>query len=123
MAAVQLAARLNLPPEGSNYEVFNMSDHDEYFAMKVGKLDGYVACDPWGSMAVYEKTGYIMESDVPSRLPEDQRGNCCAYTMRKAFVEEHPALAKRMIIAPPCNLPITLSAFLCVWPAAVRWRS
>jgi NitT/TauT family transport system substrate-binding protein len=96
---VHMARRLNVPLEGSNYEVFNMSDRDEYFAMKVGKLDGYTACDPWASMAVYEKTGYIMEADLPSKLPKVRQGICCAYSMRRAFVNEHPSLAKRMIVA------------------------
>jgi NitT/TauT family transport system substrate-binding protein len=96
---VTMARRLGLPVEGANYEVFNMSDQDEYFAMKVGKLDGYTACDPWGSMAIYEKTGHILEADLPSRREEGQRGICCAYTMSKAFVEKHPALAERMLLA------------------------
>lgn len=96
---VHMARRLGIPIEGSNYEVFTMSDHDEYFAMKVGKLDGYTACDPWGSMAVYEGTGRILEADLPSLLSEEQQGICCAYTMRRAFVDQHPALAQRMIVA------------------------
>ncbi|MDR0648910.1 MAG: ABC transporter substrate-binding protein [Synergistaceae bacterium] len=96
---VRMARRLNLPAEGTNYEVFNMSDHDEYFAMKVGQLDGYTACDPWASMAIYEKTGRILEADLPSLLPDKDRGICCAYIMRQSFIREHPALAVRMIIA------------------------
>jgi NitT/TauT family transport system substrate-binding protein len=96
---VHMARRLSVPVEGKNYEIFNMSDHDEYFAMKVGKLDGYTACDPWASMAVYEKTGYIMDTDLPSLLAPEQQGICCAYTMRRSFVKERPELAKRMIIA------------------------
>jgi NitT/TauT family transport system substrate-binding protein len=94
-----MARRIGVPLEGSNYEIFNMSDRDEYFAMKVGKLDGYITCDPWASMAVYEKTGYIMAADLPSLRKAEQQGICCAYTMSRAFVEGHPELAKRMIIA------------------------
>jgi NitT/TauT family transport system substrate-binding protein len=96
---VRMARRLNLPVDGSNYEVFNMSDHDEYFAMKVGQLDGYTACDPWASMAVYEKTGHILDVDEPSRLSKEDQGICCAYAMRQSFVKDHPALAQRMVIA------------------------
>ncbi|GHV38259.1 lipoprotein [Synergistales bacterium] len=96
---VRMARRLNLPLEGSNYEVFNMSDKDEYFAMKVGQLDGYTACDPWASMAIYEKTGHILGVDEPALLSEEDQGICCAYAMRQSFIKDHPALAQRMTTA------------------------
>lgn len=95
---VILAKRLGIPKETSKYENFDMKDADEYLAMKTGKLDGYTCCDPWGSMAEYEKTGHILASSSP-KLESGNLGVCCVYSMRKGFAEEHPELAKKMLLA------------------------
>ncbi|OPX82422.1 MAG: taurine transporter substrate binding subunit [Pelotomaculum sp. PtaB.Bin013] len=94
---ISMAKGLGLPIEGKYYEVLNMADKDEYFALKAGKLDGYTACDPWGSMAQYEKTGHILA--VSGKLPSGEWGECCAYNLNKNFANEHPELAKLMILA------------------------
>lgn len=94
---ITLARALGLPIEGKNYEVFNMADKDKYFAMKAGKLDGYSTCDPWGSMAEYEKSGHILA--VSKKLDNGEWGECCAFTANRNFVNEHPELAKKMILA------------------------
>lgn len=96
-AWIQLAKNINIPVEGSNYKTVDMSSNkDKYLALKAGKIDGFTTCDPWGSMAEYEKTGKIMGTYTKI---EDQWGSCCAYTMNKNFVKDHPALAKKMIVA------------------------
>jgi NitT/TauT family transport system substrate-binding protein len=94
---IVMAKRLGLPIEGANYEVLNMADKDEYFALKAGKLDGYTACDPWGSMAEYEHTGHVL-AESP-KLPSGEWGECCAYHMSKKFASEHPELAKIMVLS------------------------
>ena len=35
----------------AKYETFVMADKDEFLAMKTGRLDAYLTCDPWASMA------------------------------------------------------------------------
>jgi NitT/TauT family transport system substrate-binding protein len=94
---VNFANQLGIPVEGKNYEVLNMADKDEYFALKAGKLDGYTACDPWGSMAEYEQTGHVIAENP--RLPSGEWGECCAYHMSKQFATEHPELAKLMVLS------------------------
>ena len=94
---VNMARTLGLPIEGKNYEIFNMADKDKYFALKAGRLDGYSTCDPWGSMAEYEKTGHILAAST--KLPSGEWGECCAFTMNRNFVTEHPELAKLLIVA------------------------
>lgn len=94
---INMANKLGLPIEGKNYTVLNMADKDEYFALKAGKLDGFAACDPWGSMAEYEKTGYIMAT--MDKLPSGEWGECCAYNLNKNFATEHPELARLMVLS------------------------
>lgn len=94
---IQYAHKLGLPIEGKNYEVLNMADKDEYFALKAGKLDGYTACDPWGSMAEYEQTGRVL-AESP-KLPSGEWGECCAYHMSKQFAADHPELARLMVLS------------------------
>ncbi len=43
---INMANELGLPIEGNHYEVLKMSDQDEYFALKAGKLTAYTTCDP-----------------------------------------------------------------------------
>lgn len=94
---IQWARELDIPIEGTNYEVFDMADKDEYVALKAGKVDAYAACDPWGSYAEYEKTGQILKARL--ELPNGEFGQCCVLSMRKSFVDEHPELARLMITA------------------------
>lgn len=94
---IVMAGKLGLPIEGANYEVLNMADKDEYFALKAGKLDGYAACDPWGSMAEYENTGHVLAT--MDKLPSGEWGECCAFNLNKNFAAEHPELAKLMVLA------------------------
>ncbi len=94
---ISMAKELGLPVEGKNYEVLNMADKDEYFALKAGKLDAYTACDPWGSMAQYENTGHVLA--VNGKLPSGEWGECCAFNLNKNFANEHPELAKLMVLA------------------------
>jgi len=94
---IQFAEELGIPKEGSAYEIFNMTDKDEYLALKTGQLDGYTACDPWASMAEYEKTGHILA--VSRQLPSGEWGSCCVLSMNKGFYIDHPELAMKLIQA------------------------
>lgn len=92
-----MAKELNIPVEGSNYDAINMNSiQDSYVALKSGQIKGYTACDPWGSMAEYEKVGKIMKEYVG---PEGDMGLCCAFTLNKNFVKEHRKLAEKLVQA------------------------
>ena len=94
---VEMSNKLHIPVEGSKYSPVDMADlKDKYLAFKAGKIDGYTTCDPWGSMAEYEKTGHILST---FSKPGGEWGVCCFYSMNKNFEKQHPNLAKKMILA------------------------
>ena len=90
--------QLNIPRDITNYENFSMSDSDAYFAFKLGQLDGYGACDPWGSMAEYEDTGKVLKRQNTDR-EADGHGTCCKVCMNYNFAKAHPKLAERILLA------------------------
>lgn len=90
--------QLNIPRDITNYENFSMSDSDAYFAFKLGQLDGYGACDPWGSMAEYEDTGKVLKRQNTDR-ESDGHGTCCKVCMNYNFAKAHPKLAERILLA------------------------
>ncbi|WP_031483265.1 ABC transporter substrate-binding subunit SaoX [Maridesulfovibrio frigidus] len=95
---VGFTAANNIPVDPAKYEVFAMADKDEFIALKTHSLDGYLTCDPWGSMAEYDGCGWIMETF--SKLPStNDWGVCCVLAMSNEFGKEHPELAKKMIQA------------------------
>jgi ABC-type nitrate/sulfonate/bicarbonate transport system substrate-binding protein len=94
---VEWTKELGIPSDISNYQNFSMSDSDEYFAFAAGELDAFICCDPWGSMAEYEKTGWIMarqNTDRPSG-----HGTCCKVAMNYDFAKKYPELASRLLLA------------------------
>lgn len=91
------ADQLGIPADITQYENFNMSDQDEYFALKAGKLDAYICCDPWGSMAEYEGTGWSMIRQNTTR--DGELGTCCKVAMHTNFAKAHPELAERVLLA------------------------
>lgn len=65
--------------------------------MKTGELDATLMCDPYASKAEYEKCGCILHTFL--QLPSGEEGVCCVLSMRKGFADEHPELARKMILA------------------------
>ncbi len=94
---ISMSSRLGIPVDLKKYENFTMTDKNEYVALKTGQLDAYTTCDPYGSMAEYEGTGHILATD--DKLPNGTWGDCCGFMMRKGFAQEHPELAKKMVLA------------------------
>jgi NitT/TauT family transport system substrate-binding protein len=93
---VAIATQLGIPWEFSNYNtVATISDHDDYLALVAGKLDAFIACDPWGSMAEYNHVGWIASTYL--KLPDGSWGSCCDLSMRDGFIEEHRELAKACV--------------------------
>ncbi|MBU5675998.1 ABC transporter substrate-binding protein [Alkaliphilus sp. MSJ-5] len=96
------AEELGIPVELENYEVVDMSDKDKVFALKAGQLDAFSACDPYGSLVEFEGFGRIMATGWGAHVSEDMEegwGICCIYAMNNDFLEEHPELAKRLVLA------------------------
>ncbi|WZL74964.1 ABC transporter substrate-binding subunit SaoX [Clostridiaceae bacterium 35-E11] len=88
---------LNLPTDPEKYQLVTMgSDADKYLALSSGQIKGFTCCDPWGSMAEFEGTGKIMATYMEM---DDKMGECCVLSLNKKFVEEHPALAKKITLA------------------------
>jgi len=94
---VEWTTQLGLPTDVESYQVFFMSDSDAYFALAAGRLDAFICCDPWGSMAEYEKTGRILIRQSTDR--PWGHGTCCKVAMNYEFAQKHPELAKRMLLA------------------------
>ncbi|MFI3271076.1 MAG: ABC transporter substrate-binding subunit SaoX [Pseudomonadota bacterium] len=88
---------LPLDPKESGIENFSMSDKDAYLAFRAGHLDGFDTCDPWGSMAQYEKTGDILTTFTGLRNAE--RGTCCILTLNQNFINDHFDLAVTLVQA------------------------
>lgn len=87
-----------LPADSSKFQTVNMdSGKDSYLAMKSGKIKGFVTCDPWGSMAEYEKTGRIIASTQYHAKKTGKNYNCCSFSLNKNFIKEHPELAKKIV--------------------------
>lgn len=94
---VEFASEFNIPIDVNQYENYIMNDRDEYFAFKTGQLDAYICCDPWGSMAEYEGTGWSMIRQDTER--DNGMGTCCKIAMHRNFADKHPELAKRVLLA------------------------
>ncbi|MDR1773403.1 MAG: ABC transporter substrate-binding protein [Clostridioides sp.] len=89
-----------IPAEADKYEPVDIkSDKDKYLAFKTGKIDAFVACDPWGSVAELDGTGKIVSSDLYNRKVDNKTYNCCSFTLNQKFIDEHPELAKKMVLA------------------------
>jgi NitT/TauT family transport system substrate-binding protein len=92
-----MADQLGLPRDPTKYESYDMEIANAYVALAAGQIDGTLTCDPWGTMAEHSKVGHIVASWIKER--DGEWGACCVYAMRKAFAEEHPELAKKMLLA------------------------
>lgn len=94
---VEWTQQLGITNDITKYENFNMSDSESYFAMVSGNLDGFITCDPWGSMAENAGTGKILIRQDVDR--PNGHGTCCKVAMNSDFAKKHPELAKRMLLA------------------------
>ena len=96
------AEELDIPVELQNYEVVDMGDKDKVFALKAGQLDAFSACDPYGSMVEFEGFGRIMATGWGAHVSDNMDegwGICCIYCMNNDFLNDHPELAKRLVLA------------------------
>ena len=88
-----------------DYNLVTMGQQDAMFALKAGQVDAFTCCDPYASQAEFEGFGKIMciswgaNLEEGELLSDDNASTCCSYAMSKAFREECPELARRMIYA------------------------
>ncbi len=94
---VRMANDIGIPFDEKSYQNFDMADKDEFFSVKAGQLDGYLCCDPWGSMAEYDKSGHIVKA--VGKLPTGDWGSCCVFSMNRNFAKDHPEIAAKMLLA------------------------
>ncbi|MDR7857488.1 ABC transporter substrate-binding subunit SaoX [Tissierella sp.] len=100
---IKWANDLDIPVEAENYDAVSMSNKDALFALKAGQLAGFSTCDPYATQAEFEGFGRIIGTewgglDV-SPTDAENWGICCIYCMNNDFLEGHPELAKRLVLA------------------------
>lgn len=96
---------LNLSTEAEDYDLVNIgSDADKYVALSTGQIKAFTCCDPWGSMAVNDGTGKIMATYMEM---DDKMGICCAFALNENLIEEHPEIAKKLLIAHQKSIEYT----------------
>ncbi|MCL2170381.1 MAG: hypothetical protein FWB74_10210, partial [Defluviitaleaceae bacterium] len=98
----EIANRLGIPQDRSYYnEVLIAADSERYFAFALGEIDAFITCDPWGSFAVYNGTGWIMATAQTTFNIDGETiiGTCCKVVMHYDFANEYPELAERMLLA------------------------
>jgi NitT/TauT family transport system substrate-binding protein len=99
---MRYADELGIPRGLENYNVIDMAQADAAFALKAGKIDGFICCDPYASQAEFEGFGHIMATGWGAHVSDDKSagwGMCCVYCMSRDFKDEYPELARRLIIA------------------------
>ncbi|MEG0370717.1 MAG: ABC transporter substrate-binding subunit SaoX [Clostridium sp.] len=94
---VEMTRKLGIPADGKKYEALDFnSSSDQLIALKAGKIKGFTACDPWGSLAEHEGIGKIL---TDYKGPGEEFSVCCTFTLNKNFVDAHPELAKKLVAA------------------------
>ena len=91
------AQTLNLSSDPADYELIQTgSDSDSYLALSTGQIKAYTCCDPWGSLAEFNKVGKIMGTYYKA---DGAIGNCCGFSLNKNFIKEHRDLAVELLKA------------------------
>lgn len=89
-----------LPVDSSKYECVNIdSSKDAYLAMKTGQIKAFSTCDPWGSVAEFEKTGKIIATTKYKEESTGKEYNCCSFALNTNFIKEKPELAEKLVLA------------------------
>ena len=99
---MRYADELGIPREIDKYNVVDMAQADALFALKAGKIDGFICCDPYASQAESEGFGHAIATGWGAHVSEDKSegwGMCCVYCMNNDFPKKCPELARRLIIA------------------------
>ncbi|MEG0779316.1 MAG: ABC transporter substrate-binding subunit SaoX [Oscillospiraceae bacterium] len=85
------------------YEQIDMGSEEKLTALKAGAIDGFIECDPYASIAEMEGFGKIIGTEWgAANVSEDRTqgwGVHCGYYLNTDFIEAHPALAQRLVLA------------------------
>lgn len=97
---VSYGPETGLPAENDKYQIVNIdSDKDKYLALKTGQIKAFTTCDPWGSMAEYEKVGKLIGTSHYHEKARGKEYNCCSFSLNKNFIKDHPELAEKLVKA------------------------
>lgn len=94
--------QVGIPTDYTKYQGVDMNDDDAIIAMKAGQLDGYMCCDPFGSIAEMEGFGKIIGTEWGAHVSDDLEngwGLHCGYFINTDFAKEHPELTTRLVLA------------------------
>ena len=99
----EICDKLSIPVDVEQYYNGNsMGDVDAMLALKAGELDIFTCCDPYASWAEEEGFGKIIATTWHADVKEDKStgfGIHCGYYLNADFVDAHPALAQRLVLA------------------------
>ena len=99
----EICDKLAIPVDvEAHYQGTSMGDTDAMLALKSGELDIFTCCDPYASIAEEEGFGKIIATTWHADVKEDKStgfGIHCGYYLNADFVENHPALAQRIVLA------------------------
>ena len=99
----EVCDKLAIPVDVEQYYQGNsMGDTDAMLALKAGELDLFTCCDPYASIAEEEGFGKIIATTWHADVKEDKStgfGIHCGYYLNADFVDAHPALAQRLVLA------------------------
>ena len=98
---LRFSSELGMNSDYTAYEGASMSNADALVALKSGQIDGIFVCDPYASIAEQDGFGKII--NVAWGSLSDSLGigwgQCCNEIYNQDFVNEHPALADRLVLA------------------------
>jgi len=98
---LRFSSELGINSDYSLYEGASMGQEDSLVALKAEQIDGIFVCDPYASIAELDDFGFIIDVAWGS-LSKDLGigwGQCCNEIYYRGFVDEHPALVARMVLA------------------------
>ena len=104
---IKWATKLGLPIEKENYEIIKMAQKDGPMALKSGQISAFSCCDPFASQCEYQGLGKVVAVGWGGHVEEDSEngwGMCCIYGMNENFKNEHPELAKRLLVGHALSL-------------------
>lgn len=92
---------LGMDPDVTKYEGASMSQPDSLLALKSDAIDGIFVCDPYASQAEEGGFGRIINTSWGSQNAELGLGwgQCCTEIFNSDFVEQHPELTTRVVLA------------------------
>lgn len=100
---LEVCDELGIPSDiETYYQGSSMGDEDAMMALRAGQLDIFTCCDPYASIAEQEGFGKILATAWHADVKDDKStgwGIHCGYYINADFVEAHPELTTRLVLA------------------------